>query len=88
MKKKLLLIVLSTLIAAPLVGYSKGNTSTPDSAQTTTEKKPLYWVDTMEPDIHYKAPGKSRMGMDLIPVYPKDQKNTGKSSSKKPSTQE
>lgn len=82
MKKQLLFIVLSTLIAAPLIGYSKGNTSGPNSAQTTTEKKPLYWVDPMEPDVHYSAPGKSRMGMELVPVYPKDQKNGSESSSK------
>lgn len=86
MKKQLLFIALSTLIAAPLIGYSKGNTST-SSTQSATEK-PLYWVDTMEPDVHYSAPGKSRMGMELVPVYAKDQKNAGKNSSKKPSAQE
>ncbi len=36
---------------------------------TVNEKKPLYWIDSMEPTIHYKAPGKSRMGMELSPVY-------------------
>ena len=30
---------------------------------------PLYWVDPMEPDVHYDKPGKSSMGMELKPVY-------------------
>lgn len=37
--------------------------------QTKAEKKPLYWIDSMEPTIHYSKPGLSRMGMKLIPVY-------------------
>jgi Cu(I)/Ag(I) efflux system membrane fusion protein len=37
------------------------------------EKKPLYWIDSMEPTIHYNRPGKSRMGMELVPVYPENQ---------------
>jgi Cu(I)/Ag(I) efflux system membrane fusion protein len=32
-------------------------------------KKPMYWIDTMEPTIHYPGPGNSRMGMTLVPVY-------------------
>ncbi|MBX9696461.1 MAG: hypothetical protein K2X53_00075 [Alphaproteobacteria bacterium] len=27
------------------------------------------WVDPMEPQIHFDGPGKSRMNMDLVPVY-------------------
>ena len=37
----------------------------------TTDKVPLYWIDSMEPTVHYSKPGKSAMGMELIPVYPK-----------------
>lgn len=33
------------------------------------EKKPLYWIDPMEPKVHYSKPGKSRMDMKLVPVY-------------------
>lgn len=40
------------------------------SGQHTVQKKPLYWIDSMEPTIHYPGPGKSRMGMDLVPIYP------------------
>jgi Cu(I)/Ag(I) efflux system membrane fusion protein len=33
------------------------------------EKKPLYWVAPMDPNFRRDQPGKSPMGMDLIPVY-------------------
>jgi Cu(I)/Ag(I) efflux system membrane fusion protein len=32
-------------------------------------KEPLYWVAPMDPDYRRDKPGKSPMGMDLIPVY-------------------
>ncbi len=33
------------------------------------EPKPLYWVAPMDPNFKKDKPGKSPMGMDLIPVY-------------------
>ena len=33
------------------------------------EKKPLYWVAPMDPNYRREKPGRSPMGMDLIPVY-------------------
>lgn len=33
------------------------------------ERKPLYWVAPMDPNYKRDQPGKSPMGMDLIPVY-------------------
>ncbi len=36
------------------------------------ERKPLYWVAPMDPNYKRDKPGKSPMGMDLIPVYPED----------------
>ena len=33
------------------------------------EKNPLYWVAPMDPNFRRDEPGKSPMGMDLIPVY-------------------
>lgn len=35
----------------------------------SSNKKPLYWVAPMDPDFRRDGPGKSPMGMDLIPVY-------------------
>ena len=34
------------------------------------EKNPLYWVAPMDPTYRRDKPGKSPMGMDLVPVYP------------------
>ena len=70
MQMKVIIAVL-LMFAVPVVSYSADNTTTNNQQTTTTEKKPLYWVDPMEPDIHYSAPGKSRMGMELVPVYSK-----------------
>ncbi|HAU16548.1 MAG TPA: efflux RND transporter periplasmic adaptor subunit [Gammaproteobacteria bacterium] len=36
------------------------------------EPKPLYWVAPMDPNYKRDQPGKSPMGMDLIPVYAED----------------
>lgn len=36
---------------------------------TTDEKKPLYWVAPMDPNYRRDQPGKSPMGMELVPVY-------------------
>ncbi|MGD8305978.1 MAG: efflux RND transporter periplasmic adaptor subunit [Ignavibacteria bacterium] len=33
------------------------------------ERKILYWQAPMDPNEIYDSPGKSRMGMDLVPVY-------------------
>ncbi len=43
------------------------------------ERKPLYWVAPMDPNYKRDKPGKSPMGMDLIPVYPEDLAGEGDS---------
>lgn len=45
--------------------FSENNSGANDSA----ERKPLYWVAPMDPNYKRDKPGKSPMGMDLIPVY-------------------
>lgn len=54
-----LLSVISLTALIWLTGCSEGG----------TEKKPLYWVAPMDPDYRRDGPGKSPMGMDLVPVY-------------------
>ncbi len=39
------------------------------STKSTGEGKILYWRAPMDPNEIYNAPGKSIMGMDLVPVY-------------------
>lgn len=79
MKKNVLSFILLAAFVSPLVGYSANNTSGNNQQAVKTDQKPLYWIDTMEPDVHYKGPGKSRMGMELVPVYPKQKQNSKQS---------
>jgi len=37
--------------------------------QASAEKKPLYWVSSMNPDFKSNKPGTDPMGMKLVPVY-------------------
>jgi Cu(I)/Ag(I) efflux system membrane fusion protein len=39
---------------------------------TSSANEPLYWVAPMDPNYKRDKPGKSPMGMDLIPVYAED----------------
>ena len=41
-------------------------------AQTSVAEEPLYWVAPMDPNYRRDRPGKSPMGMDLVPVYAED----------------
>ncbi len=45
--------------------------------QASTEKEILYWVAPMDASYRRDQPGKSPMGMDLVPVYAEDNKATG-----------
>ncbi len=38
-------------------------------SQQNKERKILYWRAPMDPNEIYDSPGKSKMGMDLVPVY-------------------
>ncbi|MDG9669212.1 efflux RND transporter periplasmic adaptor subunit [Hahella sp. CR1] len=42
------------------------------AAESGGEKQPLYWVAPMDPNYRRDKPGKSPMGMDLVPVYEED----------------
>lgn len=42
------------------------------AAVAPDEPQPLYWVAPMDPNYKRDKPGKSPMGMDLIPVYAED----------------
>ncbi|MBU2713360.1 efflux RND transporter periplasmic adaptor subunit [Zooshikella harenae] len=46
-----------------------------ESNAKSDEKKPLYWVAPMDSNYRRDKPGKSPMGMDLIPVYEEDNSN-------------
>ena len=46
-------------------------------AMAEEEKEILYWVAPMDPNYRRDKPGKSPMGMDLIPVYAGDEDDGG-----------
>ncbi len=78
MKSKILIYGLFIIIGAALgaggyyffAGQKAGNKeSKNDTATTTVKKKVLYWRAPMNPKEIYNHPGKSNMGMDLVPVY-------------------
>ena len=75
MNRKILLIVL--VLAAFVAGLFLGprlSLTAPEGAAATSENAPsereiLYWVAPMDPNFRRDGPGKSPMGMDLVPVY-------------------
>lgn len=48
-----------------------------NSADKKQDKKVLYWVAPMDPNYRRDKPGKSPMGMDLVPVYVDSAKQGG-----------
>jgi len=50
----------------------KVKVSKEEASAKSSEKKILYWTDTMLPGYKSDRPGKSPMGMDLTPVYEKE----------------
>ncbi len=75
MKQRLPFFIFIACILIVVIGlafYLKKGHSLPQ-----VQSKPLYWIDPMEPQVHYPGPGKSHMGMELVPVYPQaDNPNT------------
>jgi Cu(I)/Ag(I) efflux system membrane fusion protein len=69
------------LLVAIAVGALLGGLATTfitgDSGSRTSpgggEREILYWVAPMDPDYRRDGPGKSPMGMDLVPVYAEDE---------------
>jgi Cu(I)/Ag(I) efflux system membrane fusion protein/cobalt-zinc-cadmium efflux system membrane fusion protein len=75
MKTKTSIFVALLIIAALVIGFAIGSRSSkPDSGGSSTgesveTREVLYWQAPMNPEEIYDRPGKSAMGMDLIPVY-------------------
>jgi len=69
--------IVSSLAVAIVLGVFIGRMWQPeaDGAKTVsqpTEREILYWQAPMDPTYRRDAPGKSPMGMDLVPVYAGD----------------
>jgi Cu(I)/Ag(I) efflux system membrane fusion protein len=61
----LIIGIVITFVAFKLLNTSESETS----VGTKNTKEPLYWVAPMDPNYKRDQPGKSPMGMDLIPFY-------------------
>ena len=71
------LLLLAGLVAGAVLQARTGLLSVAGGAMTlhgqeamdSAERKVLYWVAPMDPSYRRDRPGKSPMGMDLVPVY-------------------
>lgn len=74
-KRDIIFIVIGLIIGIGifLIFFNNNNNTVAikDTAKNNSpkEKKVLYWKAPMNPSEVYDKPGKSRMGMDLVPVY-------------------
>ena len=69
--------IVATLLIGSLLGaaiatgwHALTSRGVGEPASGAGEAEPLYWVAPMDPDYRRDGPGKSPMGMDLVPVYP------------------
>ncbi len=65
--KSFIVLLVGCIIGFGVGFFYPGQVSS--SSSETAEKQPLYWVAPMDPNYKRDQPGKSPMGMDLIPVY-------------------
>ena len=70
---KLAIVLLLGLLAGAAGGYFYAQQQLAmvpmESAGTSSEKKPLFYRNAMNPAITSPAPAKDQMGMDYVPVY-------------------
>ena len=65
-------IALGAVLGASAVALWNPSSDPALGALDSKSDEPLYWVAPMNPDYKRDKPGKSPMGMDLIPVYAGD----------------
>lgn len=64
--------VLGAFLGAGILSVIKVPSGSNGVGDASGEKKPLYWVAPMDSNYRRDEPGKSPMGMDLVPVYEED----------------
>ncbi|EGU48056.1 putative cation efflux system transmembrane protein [Vibrio ichthyoenteri ATCC 700023] len=84
---KTLTIASTALLIGGALGFSINHWVMPGthstmaaSSESNATNEPLYWVAPMDPNYQRDKPGKSPMGMDLIPVYAEDSPSTEKAA--------
>jgi Cu(I)/Ag(I) efflux system membrane fusion protein len=73
MTPRTLILGAVALIAGIIIGSLGMRLMDGGSAPASNEPEILYWVAPMDPNFRRDEPGKSPMGMDLIPVYAGDE---------------
>ena len=76
--------IIAMLVIGAIIGYVIktavfSQTTNVDDDQQKEERKVAYWVAPMDPHYRRGEPGKSPMGMDLVPVYAEASQNSGSS---------
>ena len=66
---KIYKMIAALLVIALLAACGKEDEMTMDGSSMSQEKEIDYWVAPMDPNYRRDQPGKSPMGMDLVPVY-------------------
>ena len=67
--KKIVVFIVVIITAGISIYVFWPHQSSKEKSQAS--KQPLYWVAPMDPNYRRNKPGKSPMGMDLVPVYAK-----------------
>lgn len=73
----LVLIVLAVVAGYYFGGGFSGDDTTGMGEAQSQEREIIYWVAPMDPNYRRDKPGKSPMGMDLIPVYAGEAEESG-----------
>lgn len=75
LKPEVLVATIGGILLGSVFTLIINNTKNDVRKHSNTEKEPLYWVAPMDPNYQRNKPGKSPMGMDLIPVYEGSEKS-------------
>ncbi|SET05909.1 efflux RND transporter periplasmic adaptor subunit [Thalassotalea agarivorans] len=70
--KLVIVAIIGAMIGAGALSMYQASTLSDNQDESDGESKPLYWVAPMDSNYRRDKPGKSPMGMDLVPVYQED----------------
>ncbi|MEL7186275.1 MAG: efflux RND transporter periplasmic adaptor subunit [Pseudomonadota bacterium] len=71
-KKNIFMVVAVLVVSAGLFSWWNTSQDSPGASGGSFDREILYWVAPMDPNYRRDEPGKSPMGMDLVPVYADD----------------
>lgn len=69
-------LIVGALCGAGVTWIVASRQGQPMAMEESSAPQPLYWVAPMDPNFRRDKPGKSPMGMDLVPVYAEEQSGT------------